>query len=165
MTTTTMPDVPLPSGAEPDVWVDESPPLYRVLYGVSRGIAGRDDVLVGTTAIQFADGRIDDGSVLHEPPHVYLNDDALTSVQARELAALLIEAADEVHGWAGRSVGAPELRDVHRRIRNILDRWPVTSWDLAEAKTVLAALGEIVRGRPESERLPFKVNEDSEAAR
>ena len=37
------------------------------------------------SAIQFADGRIDDGSV-HEAPHVYLGDDALTSAQARELA-------------------------------------------------------------------------------
>jgi hypothetical protein len=34
------------------------------------------------------DGHIDDGSV-HEPPHVYLGDDALTSAQARELAAAL----------------------------------------------------------------------------
>ena len=32
---------------------------------------------VQATAVQFADGRIDDGSV-HEAPHVYLGDDALT---------------------------------------------------------------------------------------
>jgi hypothetical protein len=33
---------------------------------------------------------------VHEPPHVYLGDDALTSTQARELAAALIETANEV---------------------------------------------------------------------
>jgi hypothetical protein len=49
--------------------------------------------------VQFSDGRIDDGSV-HEPPRVYLRDDALTSAQARELAALLIATADEVDGWS-----------------------------------------------------------------
>jgi hypothetical protein len=57
------------------------------------------------------------------------------------------------------------LRDVHRRIRNILDVFPAPSWDLAEAETVLAALGEIVRGRPEGERVGLGVIEDSEAAR
>jgi len=36
-------------------------------------------VSVQATAVQFADGRIDDGSV-HEAPHVYLGDDALTSI-------------------------------------------------------------------------------------
>jgi hypothetical protein len=58
-------------------------------------------VSVQPTAIQFSDGRVDDGSV-HEPPHVYLADNALTAAQARELAATLIEAADEVDGWASR---------------------------------------------------------------
>ncbi len=42
-----------------------------MLYGVSRGIRGRDDVIVGTTAIQLADGLIDYGSVV-EPLRVYV---------------------------------------------------------------------------------------------
>jgi hypothetical protein len=72
-----------------------------VLLGEVRGINGvnTDHVSVQPTAIQFSDGRIDDGSV-HEPPHVYLADNALTTTQARELAALLIEAADVVDGLA-----------------------------------------------------------------
>jgi hypothetical protein len=53
------------------------------------------------TAVQYADGRIDDGSV-HEPPSVYLGDDALSSSQARALAAALIATADEVDGWVTR---------------------------------------------------------------
>jgi hypothetical protein len=97
------PDVPVPPGARPDAWQDDSPFAYRVLLGEVRGIDGvdTDHVCVQPTAIQFADGRVDGGSV-HEPPHVYLRDDALSAAQARELAALLIEAADEVDGWLAR---------------------------------------------------------------
>ena len=62
---------------------------------------GSNYTTVQATAVQFADGRIDDGSV-HEPPRVYLGDDGLTSAQARELAAALIETADEVDRWAAR---------------------------------------------------------------
>src|ERR1700681_599658 len=98
-----LPAVPVPAGARPDTWQDDSPLPYRVLIGERRGIDGvdTDDVSVQPTAIQFSDGRISDGSV-HEPPHVYLADNALTSTQARELAATLIEAADEVDGWAAK---------------------------------------------------------------
>ena len=40
---------------------------------------------------------------MHEPPHVYLGDDALSSVQARELAPALIETADKVDRWAAHN--------------------------------------------------------------
>ena len=36
---------------------------------------------------------------MHEPPHVDLRDDALFTAQARDLAAKLIEAADDADGW------------------------------------------------------------------
>jgi hypothetical protein len=58
-------------------------------------------VSVQATAVQYTDGRVDDGSV-HEPPQVYLGDDGLTAAQARALAAALIEAADTVNRWAAR---------------------------------------------------------------
>ena len=48
-------------------------------------------------AVQWADGRVDDGQI--EPPHVYvsdLGDNGLTSTQGRELAAALLEAADAI---------------------------------------------------------------------
>jgi hypothetical protein len=103
MTTTTIPDVPVPPGARPDTWQDDSPQPYRILLGDVRGIDGvdTDRLCVQPTAVQFADGRVDDGSV-HEPPHVYLCDHAFTATQAREVAALLIAAADEVDGWAAK---------------------------------------------------------------
>ena len=103
MTATTISDVSVPPGARPDTWQDDVPQPYRILFGEVRGIDGKDidDVSVQPTAVQFSDGRVDDGSV-HQPPHVYLCDDGLTGMQARELAALLIAAADEVDGWAAR---------------------------------------------------------------
>lgn len=100
MTTTTPvhhPDVPVPAGAAPDTWQDDVPQPYRILFGVLRNTGGAEHTAVQATAVQYADGRIDDGSV-HEAPHVDLGDDALSSSQARELAAALIETADEVDG-------------------------------------------------------------------
>jgi hypothetical protein len=91
------------TGARPDTWQDDSPLPYRVLLGEVRGIDGVDTdlVCVHPTAIQFSDGRVDDGSV-HEPPSVYLRDDALSTAQARDLAAALIEVADELDRWAAK---------------------------------------------------------------
>ena len=100
---TATPDVPIPSGARPDVWQADSPLPYRVLFGARRAIDGLDvdRVSVQATAIQLPDGRLDDGSQ-YESRQVYLGDDGLSSVQARDLAAALIEAADEVERWATR---------------------------------------------------------------
>jgi hypothetical protein len=99
-------EVALPAGASPDVWQNYVPSRpsnavlpYRVLLGEARGIPGLDVVSVQASAIQFSDGRIDDGSV-HEPPHVYLRDEALSTAQARELATVLVEAADQADRWA-----------------------------------------------------------------
>ena len=103
MTITTYPTVPLPAGAKPDLWQGGSATAmpWRVIHGVTCGLASRDDVVVGTTAIQFGDGRIDDG--LMEPPSVYIEMDGkrpgLTGDEAHALAALLIECADEVERW------------------------------------------------------------------
>ena len=75
---------------------------YRILFGEIRNTDGGSNyTTVQATAVQYSDGRIDDGGV-HEPPHVYLGDDGLTSTQARELAALLVESADEIDRWAQR---------------------------------------------------------------
>jgi hypothetical protein len=88
----------MPHRTEPDTWQDNVPLPYRILFGMLRNTGGLEHTTIQATAVQYADGRIDDGSV-HEAPHVYLGDDALSSSQARELAAALIETADEVDGW------------------------------------------------------------------
>jgi len=106
MTTTTriqdpFPNVPLPAGATPDIWEGEPTAPSRVLHGASRALTGRDDVLVGVTAIQFPDGRLDtDGRA--EPPYVFVetNSDApLTRDQALDLAQALVAAVAELHHW------------------------------------------------------------------
>jgi hypothetical protein len=103
--TTTRQDVPIPAGVERvDDWQDDAPLPYRIAFGELRNADGLRFTTVQATAVQFSDGRIDDGS-LHEPPHVYLGDGALTSAQARELAAALIKTADEADRWAEQHRG------------------------------------------------------------
>jgi hypothetical protein len=100
-TITPLPDVPLPAGAEfGDEWDPDD--LHRVVVGAERHVTDTD-VVAWTSAIQFADGSIDDGS-RSQSPQVNLggNDDELNSDQARELATALLEAASEIDGWAGR---------------------------------------------------------------
>src|SRR5258708_31448794 len=82
-----LPAVPAPSGARPDTWQDDFTQPYRVLFGALRAIDAIhvDRVSVQATAIQFPDGRVDDGGQ-HEPPQVYLGDEALSIAQARALA-------------------------------------------------------------------------------
>jgi hypothetical protein len=83
-------------------------PTWRVVFGATRDIAGAHGV-VGTvrpTVIQFADGTVDDGTRI-EPPVIHIQIDAgeaLTAVQTRQLAQLLIGAATEAEQMA---VGRP----------------------------------------------------------
>ena len=66
---------------------------------------GTKDVRPGPGEPQpVASARIDDGS-LHEPPHVYLGDDALSSAQARGLVAALLAVADEADRVLSNSIG------------------------------------------------------------
>src|SRR6478609_7835883 len=99
--TTTIPNVPVPTGATADewdsgTWQNGVPLSHRVLLGESRSVDGRrhyDTVGVQPTCVQFSDGRIDDGSV-YEPPQVYVSDHGYPALQERELAAAIIEAAN-----------------------------------------------------------------------
>jgi hypothetical protein len=95
------PDIVPPAGATADIW--EGTPPERIVYSASRGIPDYE-VNVWTSANQFADGTLDDGSRT-EPPTVHLEVGASTGMnsdQARILAAVLIESADEIDGWATR---------------------------------------------------------------
>jgi hypothetical protein len=99
MTTTTtnrFPSVAPPPGADyVDDW--EGDPPQRVVGSGGRGIADRGhDIIVWTATIQYADGS------LRQPIEIHVDhgeDGALTSAQARALAARIIDAADEVDAW------------------------------------------------------------------
>jgi hypothetical protein len=106
--------VPLPVGAETESgWYDDDAPhqAFRIIYGRVRSIG--DEIVhlnghttglcdVETSACQYPDGTLDTGN---DGPrvqvHVY-DDSGLTAAQARGVAALLLEAADEVDGWVQR---------------------------------------------------------------
>ena len=78
------------------------------MLGAGRGVTDHS-VVVQTAAIQFADGRIDDGGIVAPSvtiSHACYNGRGLSSTQARKLAARLLEAADELDGWIESSQAA-----------------------------------------------------------
>jgi hypothetical protein len=102
--------VALPTGAATFFdWQPKNPLPYRVVLGANRGITDHK-VAVQTSAIQFADGQIDDGGIVAPSKitisHASYNGRGLSSAQARELAARLLEAADELDGWIESSKAA-----------------------------------------------------------
>lgn len=108
--TTTIPSVPLPPGACClDGWqdTDDGTRHYRIIAGQDRWVADRDTV-IGSTAIQFSDGQIDDGQII-ETPKLWVGSEGIghrdwhmSTTHARELAAALVQAADEIDGWVQR---------------------------------------------------------------
>ncbi|WP_261887546.1 DUF6907 domain-containing protein, partial [Mycobacterium marinum] len=101
----TAPNVPLPPGAEyADPWgaVDSDPRQYRVINGATRSVEGNSDVEVWTAAVQYDDGTLDQDAL--DRPNVWIqaHQEGLSSAQARELAAALLSAADELDGWTRR---------------------------------------------------------------
>lgn len=107
MTTTAQinpyPDVSPPAGAEPDVWEDSGPMPHRDVYTIPRYVLNstgdplRSPVVVAE-AVQWANGTIESPSVSVEVPA----SPGLTSTQARDLAKLLLVAADEIDGRVAR---------------------------------------------------------------
>jgi len=91
--------------------------FYRFCQGETRDIATDSRytphiIGVWAHAAQFADGSIDDGSII-EAPAISLDSDAdggrradlgiwLSCAAARRLADALVMAADELDGWATR---------------------------------------------------------------
>jgi len=74
---------------------------YRVIFGADRFVTDTQ-VRVYATVVQLADGSIDQCTV--EEPSVNVSDSEcdvppLNLDQARELAALLLEAVREIEGW------------------------------------------------------------------
>lgn len=87
-------DVSLPTGAEEACqWWPEAGGPQRTIFGAKREIGDR--ATVDTTATQSADGSISGGRVSVDA----LADRGLTSSEARQMAAVLIETADEIDRW------------------------------------------------------------------
>ncbi|WP_156764709.1 hypothetical protein [Mycobacterium sp. 1081908.1] len=104
--TSTQPDVPLPAGAVADCeswafWDNE----FRIFHGPDRTVsnaAGKKIAEVRTGGIQRRDGSIDTTECPPSMDVYVLTDDGLTAEQARELAAALLMAAEELDRWAER---------------------------------------------------------------
>jgi hypothetical protein len=109
------PDIQPPAGTEPDIWEvglrDDTTDACRTVrsettYGVGPvELNWRDEPMARATvyasAVRWADGSIDDGRRA-EAPKVFVDincDSGLTRDQARELAAVLIAAAEEIDSW------------------------------------------------------------------
>jgi hypothetical protein len=113
MTTTTTPHqavVALPPKAvtaqdwQPD---DADGRFYRIFEGEERQVG--ESIRVWTHGCQYDDGHIDDGTAGSPPSEapglsvdgVYW-EKSLNSATARQLADLLVTAADEIDGWVQR---------------------------------------------------------------
>jgi hypothetical protein len=111
--------VALPAGVSAVFdWRPNDPLPYRVVLGARRGVTDHN-VVVHTSAIQFADGQIDNGGIVAPSitiSHACYNGWGLSSTQARELAARLIEAADEVDGWIESSQAASRNQIAQARV-------------------------------------------------
>jgi hypothetical protein len=100
MPTTTVnphPDIPLPVGAVfGGIWEENDPQPERLIFGPERSVTDTN-LGIWTSAIQWVDGRM---ATEPEPPRVHIEGDInLNSDQARELAAVLLEAASELDRW------------------------------------------------------------------
>lgn len=90
-------DVPLPAGAEwyDGRWEDVDHRPWRVIRTVKRAVKGCD-VTVYAQGVQYADGSLGEGREGLELMVEFLEDDGISAEQARDLAAALIGAADEM---------------------------------------------------------------------
>lgn len=101
-TTNLYPDVPLPAGVQwADNWQDvQSTTPWRVIKSAERRVSGCD-VTVYATAVQWADGTLEHSGL--DAPHVTVDGldyyDGLTSAQARQLAAAVLNAAEQADEW------------------------------------------------------------------
>ena len=103
---------PLPYGAGWDgEWVPDPPfQPYRIVHGPKRSIGEAvhhfDGYTTGLAEVETSACQNFDGTLASDDPpqihvHVY-RDSGINPSQAREVAALLLEAADEVDGWVGK---------------------------------------------------------------
>jgi hypothetical protein len=102
MTTNLLANIPTPAGAgHVGEWIDlDTPTPFRFFEGsrrlVERPDRGNADVWI--IGVQHADGAARDIDVVLRMPY---HDESLTVVQARQLAAALLAAADEADEMNG----------------------------------------------------------------
>jgi hypothetical protein len=85
---------PLPAGAH----------TLSVVWTADRCVDDYHAAVRGA-AIQMPDGHIDDGTLQSDPPGLEIEIAAavnMTTDQARQFAAMIIETADQVDGWVAR---------------------------------------------------------------
>ena len=134
-TTNPYPDVAPPPGFEADRWDDAGRDIYQLAGTV---LASNDFMkcpLVSAVARQRLDGSLESLTVEvddagHQP---------LTSTQAREMAGYLIEAADMIDRWAGRSANDSRLAMVHATVLetyNALKTVPGNAGDYLKAALI-----------------------------
>jgi hypothetical protein len=97
----TVPQVEVPAGVKRvSEWETDEPTPRRYVSTANYRVVGHSAV-IWWDATQFADGSID---VDRDPPTVRVDglawEHGLSSEQARVLAAVLIEGADEIDRWA-----------------------------------------------------------------
>ena len=103
MTTTNIPDVPLPAGAYVQADWHDTGGQYRIVTTDARPVDATD-LIVSVSAVQLPDGSIDKD----ESPLVWVDEQVdgrrcecfnITTAGARQLARALIAAAEQVDGW------------------------------------------------------------------
>jgi hypothetical protein len=101
MSTATTPghDVPVPAGVDLVCHWEEA---QRTIFGHDRTVTD-SDLRVYPKATQVSSGAIDDGNV--EVARGERCGFVLNSDQARELAAALLESADQIDRWAAERLG------------------------------------------------------------
>jgi hypothetical protein len=156
-TTTPYPGVPVPAGVtRVDDWQDDAAAPYRIVMGELRNTNGVEHTTVQATAVQYADGRIDDGSV-HEPPCVYLGDDGLTSAQAgvrmnwmvrcvvmsdkpSEISKTIIEATEAIEFPRLADVTSAAVHDLRLGLNQGI---PPTALIVALANSIVLLIGRL----------------------
>lgn len=99
MTTTTIPNMPLPPGADGACGWDQWDNEFRVFHTADQEVGGH---VVYASGVQCIDGTVS----TDDAPMVWVqggsDERGLTGAQARDLAAVLIQAADIIDRWVNR---------------------------------------------------------------
>jgi hypothetical protein len=99
MTTTNIPNVPVPAGFSTYDWADTETPPWRTIWGPEHKIEDGDTdpaVVVRASALQYTDGTIENSD--DESPAVHIDvfrDWGISAEHARQVAAAILEAAEE----------------------------------------------------------------------